>query len=225
MRTAQEGHPVLATWRHGLGRVTTFLTEPTGKGTEPWRDWDGYGPFLARVLSRTSQEDTNPYHWRLIEDGPRLRVIAERRQRLAPKPWLRRQLATSAQLQPLQLQQTADGVYEARLWRAPGEEYRLVAGIEGSQQQQRLVSSAANTPELQVDPEAELPLELLASSLGGESHPPDGLSGWVPPAAGGAAPKDSYDPRPWLLLLALLVYLFDIAYRRNSSWRPLERAA
>ena len=50
VETETERHPVLASWRYGLGRVSAFTTEPVGEGTAPWREWDGYGAWLMRVL-------------------------------------------------------------------------------------------------------------------------------------------------------------------------------
>ena len=71
LETAGDKHPVLASWRWGLGRVTALTTEPTGPGTEPWREWHGYGPFLARVLTRTASDQRDPYRFSLTRAGTR----------------------------------------------------------------------------------------------------------------------------------------------------------
>ena len=79
LETADEGHPVLASWRYGLGRVSALTTEPTGPGTEPWQGWDGYGELMARALARTASDTASPFAFRLDRDPDGALLVAERR--------------------------------------------------------------------------------------------------------------------------------------------------
>ncbi|MCA9320203.1 MAG: VWA domain-containing protein, partial [Planctomycetes bacterium] len=86
---ATEGgkHPILASWRFGLGRVTTLTTEPTGAGTATWEDWDGYGPLMARMLARTARLSRSPFAFELERRGSEVRLRARRlvREELSPQ--------------------------------------------------------------------------------------------------------------------------------------------
>lgn len=45
-----EGHPILATWRRGLGRTAAFTSNPTGSWAEDWAHWEGYGSFMGQLV-------------------------------------------------------------------------------------------------------------------------------------------------------------------------------
>ncbi|MHC4993267.1 MAG: VWA domain-containing protein, partial [Planctomycetota bacterium] len=60
LETVEGAHPVVSTWRWGLGRVTTIGTEPVGAGTGTWREWGEYGRALARLLERTAADGRMP---------------------------------------------------------------------------------------------------------------------------------------------------------------------
>ncbi len=179
LETEAGEHPVLATWRHGLGRVTALATEPTGPGTASWEKWDGYGPMLARVLARTARDEVEPYRYSLTRRGAFLHLEAKRL-RPAPPP----------SASPFVFRQRAPDTFTATLPWPPELEARIVAGAT------RLVSDAFGdvAPEQMVDE----PLDLTALDS------PDA----------GSAPVALTRLRPALLLLALLVFLGELLYRR-----------
>ncbi|MCG8651906.1 MAG: VWA domain-containing protein [Pirellulales bacterium] len=78
LETREHQHPVLATWRYGLGRVTTLGTEPVGPGTQPWRDWRDYGKTLARILERSAADARDPFRFHCLDDGGLVQVHAIR---------------------------------------------------------------------------------------------------------------------------------------------------
>ncbi len=78
LKTAEGNHPVLATWRTGLGRSTAMMTEPTGAGTASWSDWEGYGPLLARLLASSAADTRREWSFELERDGLRARLVATR---------------------------------------------------------------------------------------------------------------------------------------------------
>ena len=219
LETKTERHPVVASWRHGLGRVTAITTEPTGPGTEGWSDWDGYGSFLARILSRTASEARLPFRFSMRRDGHRVVVTATRRERSDVRPAARRLVeATSAdQAAPFAFRERADGVFDGELTVVPSEAVYVEAGtVERSHGRFRLVSpaNAERADEMQVDPVRAPNLDRVARATGGKSLPLAGIGKRSLPTAGGTRPLGVRDLGPWALLLALLFWLIDITWRR-----------
>jgi hypothetical protein len=218
LETAEGAHPVLASWRYGLGRVTALTTEPTGPGTAPWDAWDGYGAFLARVLRRTADDARAPFAFSVLRRGARVELHAERRAPTSGVPaadWL-----TAGGARPLTFEERAPGHFVARLLVDPAAEARLVARAAGDPNApaMRLVCAPAVVPELNVDPAHALDLAALARATGGE-HGPASAAGGAPRAGGGVDPPAVRKLWPLVLALALLAYLLDILDRRREPGR------
>ncbi|WIO75329.1 VWA domain-containing protein [Porticoccaceae bacterium LTM1] len=209
LQTEGSAHPLLSSWRYGLGRVTAMMTEPVGSGTNSWQGWDDYGRMLARILSRTA-DDGRAFDYQIIRQDNQLHIdavrsfagmdtvpslnMAEDAERtinfteMAPG-WFRTTLAVDAS-QALQFEET--GHSQARYLNAPSQ---LVA-------------------EDQVDPERGLDLDRLAKATGGASL----SSGEQASAMTSNADSLSLQKLwPWVLLLALFTYLGEIVYRRWPS--------
>lgn len=219
------GHPVLATWRYGLGRVTALMTEPVGEGTESWRDWRGYGRLLARVAQRTA-DDSRPFRYRLERRDRRVTLHARRLspvETLRPRARLLDEQGRPGELLPFR--QLAPGFFTADWGADPEAELRIGAeAVDGSGKVERrgafrLVSPVAAdvAPELQVDPRQALNLEALAAATSGTSLDPA-----RPEAAHFDAVPESQELRGlelhklwwYALLLGLLLYLAELVYRR-----------
>ncbi len=225
LKTRAEGHPILASWRTGLGRATTLLTEPAGPGTEGWQEWPDYGAFLARVLTRTASDSHGPYRFRLEEDGIELRVVAERRELAAGAPLVSR-IHPDGQSEPLALIARAPGVFVASLSRNRADSVHLEASAEGARHLTRLVSPpfATESPEGQVDPERALDLPALAAATGGRVVAAGELGAFLPATGGGSAPRGVSELASLCFLLALLCYLFEVYYRRSRFHRSRAQA-
>ena len=197
LETAAGEHPILASWRFGLGRVTTFASEPAGPGTASWREWKGYGPMMARILARTARDHAEPYRYRLERRGGLLHLTA-RRLRPAPPP------AARIDTTPIAFRQRSLDRFTATLPWPADREARVRAG------RTRLVSDAFGdiAPETMVADGIDL--EWIAKQTGGRLLG----RGDEPVAGGGTAPVALIRLRPALLLLALLVLLAELVYRR-----------
>jgi hypothetical protein len=209
----------------GLGRVTAFTSEPTGPGTEPWRGWEGFGPWLARVMERTASDQRAPYRTQLERRGIQVILTAEQRvpQATAPRASLVRDDGSAGE--SLAFSERAPGWFEAR-WVAPlSDEVRVMveAGDGGAFYRTHVVSPDHDglAHERQVDPARALDLSSLAAATGGAELAPQAssLAGFLPVAGGGTAPVAVVRLWPWLVLLALLTYLFEILYRRGGLRR------
>ncbi len=218
LETQANKHPVLATWKDGLGRVTALMTEPVGKGTAPWESWENYGQWLGRVMARTAREERRPFHYEVTRRRHEVWVRATRRMPSATEPQATKLVGTERI--PIQFTKRSPEVHTARLVVAPDEELRVLAGQEPalplvSNKHEDSVSPAHQ------DPDKFLDLSLLAEETGGQFRKWEPALAFVP-AAGGQG--DAYDIlRLWnlCLLLALLTYLADIVYRR---WPTRERS-
>jgi len=217
LETSEGKRPVLASWRHGSGRVTAFTSEPAGAGTDSWGGWDGFGPFLARALRRTAADDGSPYRVETTRSGASLAVTVERKDARVPAPsvtW-----RGSAAARALTLAERAPGVWTAELILA-GTDASAAVELEltpenSGQTTQRVVAPApvpySNAP-------VRLDLARLATSTRGM-----GVSAGetLTPVAGvGGAPARARAWRPLLALVALLCYLAVLGYRG----RPLRGA-
>ena len=207
LETVDEGHPILASWRYGLGRVSAMTTEPTGPGTEPWQGWDGYGELMARALARTASDTAAPFAFRLDRDPDGALLVAERRAAAAgARPAAERVVEGADEPDRLAFEQVSPDRFEVRLPVRQDEGLRVLAGAADRPARERLALDALSGAgrELQVDPvvAGQLRAALAAS----------------PAAAGGADRTGGVvtlrELSPWLAFFALLAYLLDIAYRR-----------
>ena len=220
VETADEGHPVLATWRYGAGRVSALTTEPTGPGTEGWRDWSGQGELLARVVERTAAEDPSGFRFRAVrEPGGALVVAQSTGPAPAAEPSVR--VGRGADAAEVALVRVAPDRWQAHVeW--DGRAALSVEGRAGGGPAARIALSAhvGATHELQVPSSAA---DALADRLGPLGDRRD-LAGLAPGGVRVAALEGDAGPRvrrlaPLLALLALLAYVADIALRRSPAAR------
>jgi Mg-chelatase subunit ChlD len=223
-------HPVLATWHYGLGRVTALMTEPVGPGTAGWRDWNDYGRMLARVIQRTADE-SQAFRYALRREGSRMTLSARRYSPAAthyPQAAVLDaggQAGQEAQRQDtLRFNQLAPGYFVADFAVDPATELRVsaaavdVSGQSRPRGELRLVSMPGEdvAAENQVDPAAGLDLQALAQATAGAFIDIADATG-AQFAAGlseGQSALKLYRLWWWALLLALLVYLGELIWRR-----------
>lgn len=218
-------HPVLATWHYGLGRVTALMTEPVGPGTESWRSWSDYGRLLARMAQRTA-DDSQAFRY-TVSRNDRQVILSARRYSASPGLYPQASLL-DAQGKPgasLAFRQLAPGFFSAEWTADPAEELRIDAraldrsGAAPPRGDMRLVSMAAAdvSDEHQVDPQSALNLEALAEATAGTFIDSATAAG---AADFSAAPRTDLSSlklyRLWwyALLLALLLYVGELLYRR-----------
>jgi len=220
VETADEGHPVLATWRYGAGRVSALTTEPTGPGTEGWRDWSGQGELLARVVERTAAEDPSGFRLRAVrEPGGALVVLQSTRPSPSSAPGVR--VGRGPDAAELALVRVAPDRWQAHVeW--DGRTPLCVEARAGGAPAARAVLPAhvGAASELQVPASAARALADRLGPLGARvdlaSLPEEGVR--VAALDGAAAPRVRH-LAPLLALLALLAYVADIALRRSPAAR------
>ncbi|MGB0684615.1 MAG: VWA domain-containing protein [Planctomycetota bacterium] len=203
MSTVAGAHPLLASWRDGLGRVTAMTMSPVGPDTRGWQDWEPFGTMMAQALTRTAGE-AEPFRYTLTRDGREVLLTAERNRPHALLP----QAVVLDRDGDLAFLEVAADRFEARFTVDPANPVRVLAG------RTRLVADPPAAPELQVDPRAALPLAGLAALTGGREL--DGVDFTGLPLRSGAGLL-LRERAPWTLALALVLLLAELAWRRRPQ--------
>lgn len=222
LRTSKDRHPVVATWNYGLGRVTTFLTEPAGAGTELWGDWPGFGPFMGRLLERTGSNLRSPFRFWTERHGSVVQVWAERLVATDQEPEGEARFE-SGDVMALEFASRAPDLYRARVELPPTETLELELGTVGlSHATVRRVSDASRShaPETQVDPDAAIDLPRASERTGGiavSSSDNRTAANALPTAVSTARrPIGASSLAPHAFLLALALYIADLVLRRRA---------
>ncbi|MCE4557944.1 VWA domain-containing protein [Roseateles cellulosilyticus] len=211
LRTAQ-GEPLMSSWQYGAGRVTAWMTEPLGAGTQPWRAWPDYGQWLARALGVTAAA------------SPRVCVTLHRRfDRLAVEvrtqgevPQARLLGAEAPGTGALALQAMAPGLFVAEL---PFDAART-ARVEGTvgADVARAVDPAGSDmlPAARWSEARAQPLLQLVQDSAGRHVPGGATASSLADLPAGRAGADWTARALWPMLAgaALLLYLIDLLHRR-----------
>jgi Mg-chelatase subunit ChlD/uncharacterized membrane protein len=222
---SDKGEPVLGWWRYGLGQVTVWASDATGRWAREWVTWQGFAPFfttMARATMRSSQRRELTLELRRTGQNVRFEVFGE-----GPNGRSLNELDARVVLQGpgntshnVQLSQQGPGIYR-------GEFDLPVAGPH-------LATPVANS----ADARYHGPWETIDYPYSPEfASVTDDLEGLraVADAGGGkhdarlpdllTAANQSREPRPLdqtFLLLAVLLFVVDVLLKRV---RLLERAA
>ncbi|MEC7584116.1 MAG: VWA domain-containing protein, partial [Planctomycetota bacterium] len=166
LETAANKAPVLASWRYGLGRTTALTTEAVGPGTADWQNWQAYGSWLGRVLTRTARDRTEPFAYSLSRHGDTVTLTAVRRLAEGGEPEAQRVDEAGTLGPALDFRQRSLLEWQADWLEAPDQPARVLAGTAT-----RLLGapSVRAGKELQVDPRRAMPVAKLANSSGGET--------------------------------------------------------
>ena len=215
LETEGNAHPVLSSWRVGLGRVTALMTEPVGPGTDGWQDWADYGRLLSRVMRRTAA-DGRAFDYQLLRRGERLYVDALRNGPGDARPTLDvvDGAVASDDGPALSFSEMAPGWFRAELVVPVSEDVRLLSPATN----RHLIATTMVSAETQVDPWRGLDLERLAAVTGGAVLSRGDAGSGIPVSAGALSIRKLW---PWLVLLALLIYLGELLYRRWPTRNPV----
>lgn len=205
LATVAGGAPLLTSWQYGAGRVTALAVDPVGQGTARWRGWRGYGEWLARVLIGTAQR-AESLSIDAVREGANVQITVRREGVGTAIPTLRA-AAAGQPLAEIALTRNGPSLFSASLAAAPASELLIEASEEGRSRRIVLEPSEGRGTADRV-----LPLAGLAQETGGLVVGPDeALPTW--PTSAGTSEKTT--PLWQLLsLLALMLYLADIVWRR-----------
>lgn len=220
----EDGDPILAFWPVGLGRAAVFTSDVKNRWAADWVAWRGYGPFFAAVV-RALERQRPPEVVLGVAEGPvrdgvrPLSLSVEARDgsgnyRDLLQPVVR-VTSSTGETADVSLRQTAPGRYEASVDAGATEVIALEALDDAPGIRSRLV-----VPDLAAEYRFSQPdealLSLLARTSGGAS--PATLEGLR--ATGGASRVSRRALWPVCVILALLLWLADILFRRIRVFEP-----
>ena len=217
-----EDGPILARWRHGLGKAAAFTSDGTARWSARWLRWPGYGPLFGGLVRWVAREPQAPGYATTLEldEGQARLEVNVRAPDGAPITGLNLGANLtgppgSGELPRLQLRPVAPGRYvaEAEVQRSgayfatvdsKGEDKAVPVGNAGA-----VLAYPREYRHLEHDQEL---LDRLAELGGGESltldDPPDVF-------AGERQTRYDYRPLAWLLFpVAGLLLLVELCARR-----------
>lgn len=214
----EKGEPLLATWRYGLGSAGAFTSDARARWAVEWLKWPGFGKFWSQVFRRLMRpEDLAHLPVRLEREREGFRVELDAVDTLGKfLPGLEVEaVAVGPQGNeiPVEMEAQAPGQYGGWFPAAERGAYHLqvVAKKDGRVVDQNYISAAAGYPdEFLFKPAERGLLKALAEGTGGSLDPE--LKDIVSP--GGRVAAYEWELWPWLLALALLVFLADLAAKR-----------
>ena len=218
VKLADKPHAIVSTWRHGLGRVTSLLSEPLGFGTRNWQDWPDYAEFLARLIARTAA-DQAPFSLAMKRRHNTVVLTAKRldgNASLMPEVGLVDFSERPLDERKVLFSQSAPDLFEAEL-RVPPEESLLAVVSSSARFGVQRIASVAYADiagETQVDWRRALDLRALSDLTGGDYLVETNQDDWRLEAGAGDLAKVVTRLWPYLLLFALLLFLADVTYRR-----------
>jgi Mg-chelatase subunit ChlD len=205
------GDPLMATWQRGLGRATAWMSDATGRWSADWLEWDGFVDFWGRMVRDVLPPSLDsPPEVRF--DGGALDIRFD-----AEVPLDAVAVATirddAGNLTSLPLQRTDETTFEGRAPVARDGAYWVAVAVENADGVLASGSSgvvAGYADEFAFrEPDVGLAAD-LATTTGGRVEPV-AAEIYDPAPSRGAAETTIW---PWLVGLALALFMVDVALRR-----------
>ena len=208
--------PVLATWQYGLGRSVAFTSScKTGWGVY-WVKWSGYGKFWSQlvrwVMRRSPAAD---FDSRVVWEGDKGRIVVDAVDKdgnFRNFEKFRASVATpTGEGEAVALKQTAPGRYEGTFGRRGIGSYVVtVRGGKSGNETHTSGVSVPYAPDLR-DLAPNVPLMREVASLGGGRVLKEPRDAFRP---GTLSTVTATSLAPLLVLLAMVLFVLDVAVRR-----------
>jgi hypothetical protein len=210
--------PIAATWHIGLGTVTVLNTDLSGAWSEAWLRWPEFSRVFDRLLATTEPlvESSDGFFPSVTLGRDSAEFLVDARSETGG---FANFLHVEATLLPdgisLQLQQVAPGIYKAQFPITEDGGYAINIVDQSTGRSARYSFSVPYALEYQFIGRNETELRQIASATGGAVLPEDALEDAVRSVTA-AVPQPLF---PWLLLLALVLFLIDLAFRKTRFRR------
>lgn len=218
---SHRGDPILATWRHGLGRVTVFTADAGPRWAAPWVAEPGgyFARFWRRIVGEAERStEASGLRAEMELHGAAGRLAVEAAGRLPERPRVR--LVTPGGARELRLDPAGAGRWEATF--PAGATGQYLAAVTAAGRGIAIAGVARAYPAELGGEGPDLPLLLaLAERTGGTAwpapaafHPEMGARLFRPAPPGRPAPVDLWGA---CVLAAVLLLPLDIALRRLAG--------
>ncbi|MFM9963926.1 MAG: VWA domain-containing protein [Planctomycetaceae bacterium] len=231
---SEQGDPVLAWWRYGLGTTVAFTSDAKSRWAAEWLTWPGFSRFWAQTIRHAMRKnDAKGVTIEVVQRARRATVTLD-----AVDPSGRFLNGAESELtvidprlgeRKLPLIQTAPGRYVAEFDTPHSGAYHLNLSQRAANggpvlHQQTRGLTVGYSDELRLRPTNTELLQQIATATGGRFNPPPSEVLLDAPTAA-TVPRLAQQTRPlWpeLVMLALLLFVFDVALRRidMSVWFP-----
>ncbi len=216
--STENGDPLLAWWRYGLGMTVAFTSDAKSRWAAEWLAWPEFGVFWAQVIRHAMRKNDSQgmfVELRTVDGQTHLTVDAVQPlgsfvdQANAQLTVITPDLDTQQQA----LQQTAPGRYETRFPSRQRGVYQLDLAIQaaGSPPQRQSRGFVVSYPdELRLQPPGSETLQDIARVSGGMFAP-------TPEQTLRSDNRHTKLPIalwPWLLMTAIVLFIADVALRR-----------
>jgi Ca-activated chloride channel family protein len=224
----ERGEPLLATWRHGLGRAGAFTSDARARWAVEWLRWDGYSRFWAQLVRHLMRTDAAaPFALKVTPepgaDGEGFRLTVDA---LDPAGEFVTAatgrvlvLDPSGERRSLPLAPAGPGRFTVRV-PAPTRgnhhfDLRLESPAFPDGAVRAYAAAAPSFPdEYRLAPPDPALLARLANATGGEFNPPS-VAALL--AADPRRARHEHPLWPWLAAAALAAFLADLALKRLPS--------
>ena len=217
--TSEAGDPLLSWWRYGLGMSVAFTSDAKSRWAAEWLTWNGYNRFWAQVIRHCMRKtDTRGFVVDIQRHGTHSKVLIDAMN--AEGQFLNMANTELTLINPqldsqsVNVQQTAPGRYEADVEMAsPGAWHLQVTQRIGGETlyQQSRGMVVGYSDELRLRSTNEELLKSVASASGGVFRPSPTS---VFEAVEGESAWSATPLWPWLLMVALVLFVADVALRR-----------
>ncbi len=206
------GHPLLASWQRGLGRVAAWTSDATSRWSSEWVDWPGYRQFWGQVVRDTLSVQTDSTLAATVEGGElSLRMDQPG---LSPEATaVARVRGPDGQVDVVSLRRVAAGTFQGLAPADAAGAYWITAVVatpEGGRTSAGVGAVSTYQEEFSFLPSDPSLAQEIAEITGGRVNPsPDSYFDAAPTRG-----DNDLAIWPWLVGLALLLFLSDVAARR-----------
>ena len=215
----EAGDPLLSWWRYGLGMSVAFTSDAKSRWAAEWLTWNGYNQFWAQVIRHFMRKsESRGFVVDIQRRGSKSKVLIDA---VNPNGQFLNKAETELTLinpqldsKTITVQQTAPGRYEAELEMPTVGAWHLqmTQKVEGEtlyQQSRGLIVGYSD--ELRLRNTNEELLKAVAAASGGVFSPQPST---IFEAADGESASAATPLWPWLLIVALCLFVADVALRR-----------
>ncbi len=217
---SENGDPLLAWWRYGLGMTVAFTSDAKARWAAEWLARPDFGPFWAQVIRHAMRQNESQGTFVEIQskDGRttvKMDVVDNDGNFIDDSPTTVTVINPKLKIEQIPMVQTAAGRYEAELPALSRGTYQLDLAqqrSDGKTVRQSRGLAIGYPDELRLRPTDETKMKMIAEVSGGRFG--DDVDAIL--ESDDRTARDPIAMWPWLLMLALCLFVLDVAFRRGQ---------